>query len=128
VGNEWGFVLDEAAKMAFNKLLVLGHPGKLAKLAKGQWDTHSARSSSAVPWVASLAGQLLGSTLPETRTVEGIFSQLAEPDRKRLADVLSSRINDSAKRRLREKLSVATVLVDMRGEILGSDGDISEWR
>ncbi|HTY22935.1 MAG TPA: cobalt-precorrin-5B (C(1))-methyltransferase CbiD [Desulfomonilaceae bacterium] len=128
VGNEWGFVLDEAAKIDFNKLLVLGHPGKLAKLARGQWDTHSARSSSAVQWVASLAGQLLGRALPETRTVEGIFRQLAPTDRKKLADVLSARIGNSVKRRLQNKLSVATVLVDMRGEILGLDGDISEWR
>ena len=52
VGNEWGFALDEALRRPFTDLLILGHPGKLAKLTAGDWDTHSARSGSALPVVA----------------------------------------------------------------------------
>ena len=78
VSNEWGFVLDEAAKYDFSRLLVMGHPGKLAKLAMGQWDTHSSRSTSAVPWVSDLAKEALGGIFQEARTVEGIFALLEE--------------------------------------------------
>ena len=76
VSNEWGFVLDEAAKYEFSRLLVLGHPGKLAKLAMGQWDTHSSRSTSAVPFVEGLTRDLLGGTEEASRTVEGILGFL----------------------------------------------------
>ncbi|HEX7579219.1 MAG TPA: cobalt-precorrin-5B (C(1))-methyltransferase CbiD, partial [Thermoanaerobaculia bacterium] len=35
VGNEWGFAIDEAARQPFAALLMVGHPGKLAKLTAG---------------------------------------------------------------------------------------------
>ena len=54
VGNEWGFALDEALRRPFSALLILGHPGKLAKLTAGDWDTHSGRSGSALPVVARM--------------------------------------------------------------------------
>ncbi len=128
VSNEWGFVLDEAAKYDFSRLLVLGHPGKLAKLAMGQWDTHSSRSTSAVPWVSDLAKETLGRTFEEARTVEGIFALLPETDRKSLADQLSERIRRAVSNRLQKRFRVATALVDMKGEILGSDGEIAWWQ
>ncbi len=128
VSNEWGFVLDRAVECDFHGLLVLGHPGKLAKLAMGQWDTHSSRSSSAVQWVSDMAKEALGRALQETRTVEGIFGSLLETDRKSLADQLSARISSAVGSRLAEKFSVATVLVDMKGEILGLYGDVSKWQ
>ncbi len=128
VSNEWGFVLDEAAKYDFRRLLVLGHPGKLAKLAMGQWDTHSSRSASAVPFVSDFAKETLGRAFEEARTVEGIFRLLEETDRRSLADQLSSRIRRAVSDRLHKRFHVATMLVDMTGEILGLGGDISEWR
>ena len=128
VSNEWGFLLDEAAKYDFSRLLVMGHPGKLAKLAMGQWDTHSSRSMSAVPWVSDLAKEAQGFIFQEVRTVEGIFALLQERNRKSLADQLSARIRDAIRSRVRERFHVATVLVNMKGEILGLDGDLSKWQ
>ena len=65
VGNAWGFLLDLLAERArghsvFDAVLLLGHPGKLAKLALGQWDTHSSRSPTATPLVARLHQEVLG--------------------------------------------------------------------
>ena len=60
VGNEWGFVLDQIGGYSFDRLAVVGHPGKLAKLSAGQWDTHSARSLSPVGIVAGLFAETLG--------------------------------------------------------------------
>ena len=103
VSNEWGFVLDEAAKYDFSRLLVMGHPGKLAKLAMGQWDTHSSRSTSAVPWVSDLAKETLGEAFfEEARTVEGIFALLQETDRKSLADQLSAANSSSRQQSIAE--------------------------
>jgi cobalt-precorrin-5B (C1)-methyltransferase len=63
VGNEWGFVLDQIARYAFERLAVVGHPGKLAKLSAAQWDTHSARSLSPVGIVAGLYVETFGTGL-----------------------------------------------------------------
>ena len=128
VSNEWGFVLDEAAKYDFSRLLVLGHPGKLAKLAMGQWDTHSSRSTSAVPWVLDLAKEAQSVIFQEARTVEGIFALFQEKNRKTLADQLSARIRGRDQKSAEERFHVAIVLVNMKGEILGLDGDLSKWQ
>jgi len=128
VGNEWGFVLDEAAKMQFERYLILGHPGKLAKLATGEWDTHSSRSKSAVPFVEHLAEEVLGRSVPESRTVEGIFSVLEEENAGKLAQMLSYRIGQAITHRLSGRFPVSVLLVNMRGEILGHNGDITAWQ
>lgn len=44
VGNQWGVALDDVASRQFKALMLAGHPGKLAKLIQGDWDTHSSRS------------------------------------------------------------------------------------
>ena len=49
VSNEWGFMLEQAARQAWPHLLLVGHPGKMAKLAEGHWETHSSQSPSVLP-------------------------------------------------------------------------------
>jgi len=128
VGNEWGFMLDCIADYDLAGLLVLGHPGKLAKLAAGQWDTHSSRSENAVPIVAGLGEQLLKRTLPESQTVEGLFAALSLPDRQRLAEPLAGQVRQAIVQRIGGRLEVAVALVNMQAELLGGDGDFGQWR
>jgi len=128
VSNEWGFVLDEAAKIDFEGLLVLGHPGKLAKLVAGWWDTHSSKSTSAVPVVRGLAESLLGGVFPESNTVEGLFASLVDDDRRKLGDALAARIRREVHDRICRSYSVAVVLVNLRGDPLGRAGDLTPWK
>jgi cobalt-precorrin-5B (C1)-methyltransferase len=128
VSNEWGFMLDEAAGHQFEQLLVLGHPGKLAKLPERQWDTHSSRSTSAVPAVTELARGLLGLKPPESLTVEGLFAALDEENRGRLAAELAAKIRQAVDVRIQNRCPTAVVLVNIRSELLGSDGDLSAWQ
>jgi cobalt-precorrin-5B (C1)-methyltransferase len=127
VSNEWGYILDNAAEMDFHHLMALGHPGKLAKLAVGCWDTHSSRSDSAVPSVLDIARDVLARNLPESRTVEGIFNDLPEQERRRLADALAGRIKKAVLGRVSGRFEIAAVLVNMRGVLLGFDGDLQAW-
>ncbi|MGA2035788.1 MAG: cobalt-precorrin-5B (C(1))-methyltransferase CbiD [Thermoguttaceae bacterium] len=126
VGNEWGFVLSLVPSYGFEAIMLLGHPGKLAKLAAGQWDTHSARSQAAAPQIAALCSEVLRRPAPEHQTAEGLFAALSQSDRRRLADVLAARIREAVEKA--REIAVAVVLVNMAGEFLGSDGDLSAWR
>ena len=59
-------------------LWVLGHPGKLAKVLAGVWDTHSSKSNMAMAVVADVAGDLgfnpdLVQTIAQANTVEAII-------------------------------------------------------
>lgn len=128
VVNEWGFMLDATAGYDFARLLVLGHPGKLAKLADGRWDTHSSRSPSAIPFVTEIAGRIFETKLEPQTTVEGIFRSLDTAKRQTLADELAERVRRAIVRRIGEKRRIAVALIDMSGEILGRAGDVEAWR
>lgn len=128
VSNEWGYMLDRAAGYLFTRLLILGHPGKLAKLCAGEWDTHSSKSGSAVPIVAKLFEETFGGTPPENATVEGLFAALNLENRNRLGCVLAAKLRGIVLALFNNNLDISTVLVNMQGDILGSDGDLSEWK
>lgn len=128
VSNEWGFMVDQAAKCNFERIMALGHPGKLAKIMAGSWDTHSSRSGSALPAVRDLAHAVLGYGLSDATTVEGLFGALPEPDRRTLADALASRVRNALFERLMGRVDVAVVLVSMQGALLGTDGNLGAWQ
>jgi cobalt-precorrin-5B (C1)-methyltransferase len=155
-GNAWGFLLDEAVatpsplplgegSSAFRGVLLVGHPGKLAKLAAGQWDTHSSRSAAATQYLGDLWAEVLGLPVspspPGTRarvplpvgegriaTVEGMLAALAAGQRDSLAAELARRVRQAVARRIHDRAGVAVLLVDMAGRRLGADGDFSPWQ
>jgi cobalt-precorrin-5B (C1)-methyltransferase len=127
VSNEWGFMLDCLAEYEWENLLVLGHPGKLVKLAEGHWDTHSARSKSALDLVEKTALKIIDHPLPRESTVEGFLMALPEDQRKILSDLLALRVSQAVALRLGKKIGPAVVLVNLKGEWLGSAGDLRPW-
>ena len=125
-GNAWGFMLDEARGAPFERVLLVGHPGKLGKLAEGHWDTHSSHSEGAFSSIVWLARVELGFVVPDRPTVEGLFAGLPAEDRGRLARTLAARVQTSVAARC--FLPVAVTLVDMQGEILGAAGELTPWQ
>lgn len=128
VSNEWGYMLDHASQCGFESVLILGHPGKLAKLPAGQWNTHSSHSKSAAPMVASLAEKVLGHSLPESSTVEGLMEALPLEERQKVAERVADDVREAVAGRLKGNVSVAVILVNMEGEILGASGELDSWR
>ncbi|MCE5263610.1 MAG: cobalt-precorrin-5B (C(1))-methyltransferase CbiD [Deltaproteobacteria bacterium] len=128
VGNEWGFAVDEAARHPFTALLALGHPGKLAKLAAGGWDTHSGRSESALPAVRQMHAAVLGRPAAETPTVEGIFAALAAGEKRALGNPLAAAAQAAIQTRTHGRFGIAVALIDLGGHILGEAGDLKPWR
>ena len=126
VSNEWGHALDEAGAKGFLKLKLVGHPGKLAKLAAGHFDTHSSRSPSALgPVEAALAELKLDAHITEATTVEGIFQALSREDSARFAEGLAAQVAQAASRR--SGLPCSVHLSSMSAGIYGGfDSDCPE--
>ncbi len=127
-GNEWGVALDESVKHPFTALMALGHPGKLAKLIRGDFDTHSHRSQSAVGIVEAFHKAVIGRPAAKVATVEGIFMALETQQRRRLGDRLAEAVREAITKKVGDKLIVATVLIDLSGRIFGEAGDTQKWR
>jgi cobalt-precorrin-5B (C1)-methyltransferase len=125
-GNEWGWVLDQVSKEGFERVLVVGHPGKLGKLAAGCWDTHSSRSGSALPTVLAVVAAVSRRHVPDSATVEGLFTALMPDERRKVAEALAARIAEAIATRFAGPLTVA--LVNMGGELLGSNGEVASWQ
>jgi len=128
VGNEWGFILDAVPGCHFESVMLVGHPGKLAKLAAGEWDTHSSRSGSALAAVLKTAESVLGLKPPDSPTTEGLFAALTADERERLASRVAKEVREAVRGRLGPGIGVAVVLVNMQGEWLGADGELTSWQ
>ena len=126
VSNEWGYMLEKTVGRGFEALLLLGHPGKLAKLAMGYWDTHSRSSPSASAYVRRIAADLLGDA-PPSETVEGVLEALPPAGRRAVAERVAAEVARSAAARLECGLVPAVVLIDMKGNILGTSGELTRW-
>ena len=129
VSNEWGYMLDSLSDYSFEKLLVLGHPGKLAKLAAGDWDTHSSKSQSPLPFINKIAEETVNKQFTEAVTVEGFFENLDSDDKLLLGSALSEKIQKAVACRINWPVkAIAATIVNMQGDVLGQSGDIQTWK
>jgi cobalt-precorrin-5B (C1)-methyltransferase len=129
VSNEWGYAFARLAGYAFEGVLIVGHPGKLAKLAQGQFQTHSSRSGSPVEILARFGTRVLGRRLAaDSATTEALMALLNSCERTRLANALAETIARAAAVEIGVGTTPAVFLADLRGEQLGTYGDLAPWR
>ncbi|MFL9925971.1 cobalt-precorrin-5B (C(1))-methyltransferase CbiD [Herbaspirillum lusitanum] len=142
IANFLGDALDftqQALQEQARRLPVLwlaGHPGKLAKVLDGSWDTHSGKSNMAMGGVAEVAaalrdaaGQALfdAATLDAMRaanTVEAIIDQVRAESAERSRALwleIEQRIAALAQQRLPNVDRVEVRLFDLDGALLGAE-------
>ncbi len=127
VSNEWGFMLDAFTRRGFQALLVLGHPGKLVKLAMGYWNTHSRQSPGVVPYLVRCADSLGIPVAEDIPAAEGVFASLPTIPRMRLGEMCAGRVRRAVAGRVSAHIECAVVLTRMSGDIIGASGDITPW-
>ena len=127
VGNEWGFALDEALRRPFTDLLILGHPGKLAKLTAGDWDTHSAAREARFPSSRACMKKCSAAPRRRPRRSRGSSRALDAKEKKILGDALAAAVKKAVGARTEGRLTPAVVLIDLGGRIIGTAGDLKPW-
>ncbi len=106
-------------------LWLLGHPGKLAKVLDGVWDTHSRRSDMAMSVVARIAAERgfnnhLVQELEQANTVEAAVERLrSEPDSQALWIDIEQRIAALVHQRVPAVKRVEVRLFNLQGDSLG---------
>ncbi|MTV54420.1 cobalamin biosynthesis protein CbiD [Massilia buxea] len=116
--REEGRMLDE--------LWLAGHPGKLAKVLDGHWDTHSSKSTMAMGGVARVAGQWgygphMVRQIDEANTVEAAMDILKqEPGAGAFWREVERRIGALAHARAPSVRKLEVRLFDLAGNLLGA--------
>lgn len=108
-------------------LWLAGHPGKLAKVLDGVWDTHSSKSNMAMNAVANVAAtcgfeQALVEEMKQANTVEAVMELLkSEPRAQELWMEIERRIAQLAHSRVPFVDCVEVRLFNLNGDALGQD-------
>ena len=106
-------------------LWLLGHPGKLAKVLNGAWDTHSSRSGMAMGCVARVAHECgfdphLVQEIEHSNTVEAAMERLkSEPGAQALWVEIERRVAERVHERVPAAARIEVRLFDLHGNTLG---------
>jgi cobalt-precorrin-5B (C1)-methyltransferase len=107
-------------------LWLAGHPGKLAKVLDGYWDTHSSKSAMAMAGVARVAAERgftadLVQAMEQANTVEAAMETIKhEAGARDLWSDIEQRIGALAQARMPSVRRVEVRLFDLSGNLLGA--------
>ncbi|TAK63933.1 cobalt-precorrin-5B (C(1))-methyltransferase CbiD [Methylobacter sp.] len=127
LGDTLGFVQQSLAEQQreLDVLWLLGHPGKIAKVLDGVWDTHSGKSDMAMRIVARIAAERgldshLVQELEQANTVEAATERLRnEPGAQTLWTDIEQRIAALVHAQVPAVKKVEVRLFNLQGDSLG---------
>lgn len=131
ISNFVGFMLDNAVEYGFEKIVMVGHLGKLIKVAAGIFNTHSRIADARMETLAAYAA-LEGASRPivteiyECRTSEAAAKII---NNNKLTDVYRRVVSNVSKRcndYTFNKIKFGTVLFDLEDKILSFDEEAKQ--
>ncbi len=119
VSNEWEFALAQCAGSGAQGMVVAGHPGKLLKFVRGEFETHSSKSGPATAVFQDLASGCLNREIKGLNTVEHGIQGLDHLEKKKVGEYLALRVKNAVLNKIHGSLQVRVFLVDLQGDVLG---------
>ncbi len=126
-GDFVGYMLDKAVEKGVKEIILLGHSGKLVKLAANIFNTHHKVGDSRNEVIASYAGavgtdtktinDLLAANTTDQATEILKQAHIVEATYDRIAMRVNQRVTD----RVENKIRISVVIVAMDGKVLGMD-------
>ncbi len=126
-GDFVGYMLDKAVEKGIKEVIVLGHSGKLVKLAAKIFNTHHKVGDARNEVIASYAGaagatqktikELLEANTTDEATEILRQANLIEATYNLIAERVHQRVSD----RVENKIAISVVIVAMDGKVLGMD-------
>ncbi|MCK8826469.1 cobalt-precorrin-5B (C(1))-methyltransferase CbiD [Natroniella acetigena] len=125
MSNFVGFMLKYAVEKGVSELTLIGHLGKLVKVAAGIFNTHSyvadARRETIAAYTAASGGQQeLIKQILAANTAEETIELLKEAELTEVFDLLAKRVAIRAEEYVKGELEVRSLLFSMEEEVLGS--------
>jgi cobalt-precorrin-5B (C1)-methyltransferase len=132
IHNYVGYMVRQAA-LRFNKVLVVGHPGKLFKIHLGCYNTHTQKSVSIVPHLKrraaehSWCGQAIVNAMSDAFTAEDVIACIPPEQRLKFFDPLARQIESRLKMYARSPIDVGVMLVNKKAHVVGCGRQARQW-
>ena len=132
MSNFVGFMLDECRKNGIEKILLLGHHGKLVKVAGGIFHTHSRVADAKKEIIASYA-VLVGADretvaqILAANTAEEVLEIIEGKGLLEVFNLLAEKVSQKVSQHVYEEIEVGCILVSLAGKMLGLDQKGQEW-
>jgi cobalt-precorrin-5B (C1)-methyltransferase len=123
IGDHVGFMLLECAKKDIKNVLLVGHIGKLVKVANGQFDTNIKFGDNRIKTIASYARlcgakkEIVGEVSRQV-TAEATVDILKRQNLTQTFDMVAKRAVEMINELLNSRLSVTCILLSLCGEEL----------
>lgn len=122
MGNHAGMMLSAAAERGFDRVVILGHAAKIAKLARGEFDTHSRRSPMPIDVLAESAVEAGWSSrraaaLKRLPTTEAAVRRIVKAGEGQVLDITAARVARAVGDRF--GVTAEVILTDGRGAVVG---------
>jgi len=132
VGNYLGYVLDEAVRLKFEKVLLCGHPGKLLKVAAGTFNTHNRTGDGRLEALCTQAA-IAGASAEQVKnlyycgTTENAMKLVSEYLLEEVWTVLAGITAKRCSERSFGALKVEAAYLDNNAYVLGCSGGAQEF-
>ncbi|MCW3983917.1 MAG: cobalt-precorrin-5B (C(1))-methyltransferase CbiD [Candidatus Bathyarchaeota archaeon] len=126
-GDFVGYMLDKAVEKGIKEIIVLGHSGKLVKVAARLFNTHHKVGDARNEVVAAYAGaaganQKTIKALLEANTTDEATEILRQANLiEATYDLIAERVHKQVSDRVENKIKISVVIVAMDGRVLGMD-------
>jgi len=124
IGDHVGFMLEQCVEKGIEEVLLIGHIGKLVKVANGQFNTHNRFGDRRIETVAHHAlrcgagREIIEAILRET-TAEATIPILRENGLMKVFDDILREVVLRARNLVGGKLRIHCFLLSLEGEVLG---------
>jgi len=129
-GDFVGYMLNKAVEKGAEKIILMGHAGKLVKLAAGIFNTHHLVGDARMEVIAAYAGsvgaspQLINQIL-KANTAEEAAGLLKEAGiAGQVFSLIAEKIQSRCIEKTGGKVEVGVVIISLAGEVLGTSGNI----
>ncbi|MFW6278641.1 MAG: cobalt-precorrin-5B (C(1))-methyltransferase CbiD [Bacillota bacterium] len=127
MSNYVGFMLDQCVQQGIKEVIIVGHIGKLIKVAGGIFNTHSNVADARMEIMAARAAAAGASRdlvveILEATTTEAALQLLKKADLLEIFPVLAREVAHRAQKHVQDQLQVKTILYSMEEGILASYG------
>ncbi len=125
IGDHVGYMLDQCGGKGFKEVLLVGHIGKLVKVAAGQFNTHfrfgDRRIETIVDHARSCGAdqKLIEAILCET-TAEATIDLFREHGMMNVFGHIAKEVALRVKHRVGEKFKICCILLSLKGEVLAN--------